>query len=107
MLKVVLASQVLEGLSLGLWDEEGSEDTGEHKGGVDLHDMVEPWVGASLGRCTTGSERSDSGLGDDGAQLTGGSRDTVGGGTIAGWEALAGNNEGGRIGACRLLVTSP
>ncbi len=101
MTKFVLASQILEGLSLGLWDEEGSEDTGEHEDGVDLHDMVEPWAGAGLGRCTAGSERSDGGLSDDGAHLARGGRDTVGGGTVAGWEALAGNNEGSCVGACR------
>jgi hypothetical protein len=68
--------QLLEGLALGLGDEEGGEDTAEHEQGVDLHDVVEP--GALVGGCcAAGAERSDEDLGDDGADFTGGSGDTV------------------------------
>lgn len=47
--EVVLARQLFEGLALGLWDEESGEDTAEHEECVDLHDVVEPWVGVGLG----------------------------------------------------------
>lgn len=36
------ASELLEGLALRLWDEEGCEDTEEHEQGEDLHDVVQP-----------------------------------------------------------------
>lgn len=48
--------------------------------------MVEP--GRLVGRSsTTGAQRTNEDLGDDGADLAGGGGDTVGGGTVAGWEA--------------------
>jgi hypothetical protein len=84
-----LAGELLEGLALGLGDEEGGEDTAQHEQGVDLHDVVEP--GAFVGGgCAAGSEGSDEDLGDDGADFAGGGGDAVGGGAVAGWEAWGG-----------------
>jgi hypothetical protein len=73
-----LAGELLEGLPLGLGDQKSGEDTAQHEQSVYLHDVVEP--GAFVGRgCAAGAEGSDEDLGDDGADLAGGSGDTVGG----------------------------
>ena len=60
-----------------------------------------PWgsgatSGTRLG--TAGSERGNSGLGDDSAQLAGGGRETVGCRSVSGREAFSGNDKGGRVG---------
>jgi len=66
---IVFTGEILESLSLGLWNEETSEDTGEHECGVDLHDMVEPRVSTGLvwagGDGASGSERCNGCLGND------------------------------------------
>lgn len=73
-----LAGELLEGLALGLGDEEGGEDTAEHEQGVDLHDVVEP--GALVGWSGAASAKgSDEDLGDNGADFSGGGGDAVGG----------------------------
>jgi hypothetical protein len=73
-----LAGELLEGLPLGLGDQESGEDTAQHEQSVDLHDVVEP--GALVGGgCAADTEGPDKDLGDDGADLAGGSGDTVGG----------------------------
>jgi hypothetical protein len=73
-----LAGELLEGLPLGLGDQEGGEDTAQHEQSVDLHDVVEP--GALVGGgCAAGAEGPDEDLGDDGADFAGGGGDTVGG----------------------------
>jgi len=75
---VPILGQILKSAALGLRDEESSEDTTEHEGREDLHNMVEPWarVSAILGQ-TASSQRRDGSLGDDGADLARGGRDTV------------------------------
>lgn len=100
MVHIVLSSQVLEGLSLGLWNEKAGEDTEEHESGVDLHDVVEPRAGVLVtGLESTSPERCNGGLGDDRTNLSGSGRDTVGGRTVTGWETFTGNNECGSVGS--------
>jgi hypothetical protein len=96
---VPVLSQVLKSAALGLRNEQGGEDTREHEGGEDLHDMVEPRAGVALDDISTGSQRRDGSLGDDGTDLAGASGDTVRGGTVAGGEALSGHDEGGGVGS--------
>lgn len=93
------ASKFLEGLALGLWDESSGEDTAQHEEGEDLKDVVEPRAFGGAGRGTLLTEGTEDALGDDGADLAGGGGEAVGGGAVAGWEALAGNDEGGGVGA--------
>lgn len=93
-----LASKLLEGLALGLGDEERGEDTAKHEESEDLEDVVEPRRGVGLGG-TANTERTNDDLSNDGTDLTGGGRETVRGGAVAGREALSGNDEGGGVGA--------
>lgn len=58
---VVLASEFLEGLPLGLWNEQSREASEKHEQGVNFEDVVEPWAGVT-GGSTTGPERSNSTL---------------------------------------------
>lgn len=94
-----LASQLLESLALRLWNQQCRCDTEQHEEGENLDDVVEPWRGIGLG-CAANAEGTDEGLGDNGTDLARGGRDTVRGGSVAGWEALARNNKGCRVGAC-------
>jgi len=100
---VVLTGKLLKSLALGFWDEEGSENTTEHEEGEDLHDVIEPWRAGGFvwtrGDEATGTERSDSSLSNDGADLSRGSGDTVGAGTVTSWEAFTRNDEGGSVGS--------
>ena len=105
-----LTSELLEGLALGLWDEKGGEDTAQHEESEDLDDVIEPWVLSSSSGArggTASTERTNDGLGDDRANLAGSGGETVGGGTVTGWEALSRNDESGSVGACdRMLVNA-
>lgn len=94
---IPVLGQVLKSAALGLRDEESGEDTGEHEGGEDLHDVVEPRALVRVGDVAAGSERSNGTLGDDGTDLARSSRDTVRGRPVAGGEALAGHDEGGSV----------
>ena len=96
-----LASQLLEGFALGLGDEEGGEETAQHKQREDLHDVVDPGRGGGTGGSSLGAaglERAEHTLGDDGADLSAGGGEPVRGGTVAGGEAFTGDDEGGRVG---------
>jgi hypothetical protein len=46
---VPVLRQVLKSAALGLRNEKSGEDTREHEGREDLHDVVEPWAGVVLG----------------------------------------------------------
>ena len=91
-----LARQFLERLTLRLRNQQCGKDTTQHEEGIDLHDVVEPWGSVRCG-CTADAERADDDLGDDGADFAGSSGQTVRGGAVAGWEALAGDDEGSSI----------
>ena len=93
-----LASELLEGLALGLRDEKRGEDTAEHEEGEDLEDVVEPRRGVGGGG-TANTEGTDKDLSDDGTDLARGGGDTVGSGTVASREALARDDEGSSVGA--------
>lgn len=92
----VLTGQLLEGLALGLGDEESGEDTAQHEQSEDLHNVLEPGSGRGVLGATV-NQRAKHTLGDNGANLARGGRDTVGGGTITGREALSGDDESGSV----------
>jgi hypothetical protein len=50
-------------------------------------------------RTGTNGESETYDLGDDGTELAGSSRDSVGGGTVASREDLSGDDEGGGVGS--------
>lgn len=94
-----LARQFLERLPLRFRNQEGEEDTAEHEKGKDFHDVVEPWRGIGRGGVTPNTEGPEDNLGDNGADLTGGGGETVGGGAVTRRETFAGYDEGGCVGA--------
>jgi hypothetical protein len=96
---IPILSQVLKSAALGLGNKKSGEDTAEHEGREDLHNMVKPWASGATFDGTASSQRRDGGLGDNGPDLTGGGRDTVGGRPVASREALSGHDEGGGVGA--------
>lgn len=96
-----LAREFLKSPSLGLRDQQGSEDTAQHEESEDLHDVVQPWAGSSASRArlsTTSSERTEHTLSDDSTDLASTSGDTVAGGSVTGRETFTGNDECGRVG---------
>jgi hypothetical protein len=60
---------------------------------TDLQNVRQELAGA-----TNVDEAGKADLSDDCAELTGGSRDTMGGGPVAGREDLTGDDEGGGVG---------
>lgn len=94
-----LARQLLERLPLRLGDQQRGEDTAEHEQRKDFHDVVEPWRRIGRGRVTPNTEGPEDNLGDDGADLTGGGGETVGGGAVARGETFTGYDERGCVGA--------
>lgn len=84
--------------TLRLWNEQSCEDTRKHEGREDLHNVVEPGIGV-LGGGTTGAERGNGTLGDDGTNLTRASGNSVRCRSVASWKALARNNESGGVGS--------
>ena len=109
---LVLTGEFLERLVLGLGEKEGREDTREHEQGEDLEDVVDP---SALASAVLELESHD--LSDDGTELSGRGRDSVGGGAVASGEDLqksqfsitieltgqgaylSGNDESGGVGA--------
>ena len=92
-----LTSKLLEGLALGLGDEESGEETEKHEEREDLEDVVEPWGGCRSCWCAALAEGSDDDLGDDGTDFAGGGGDTVGGRAVAGREAFSRDDESGSV----------
>jgi hypothetical protein len=93
------AGKLLEGLALGLGDEERSEDTEEHEEGEDLEDVVQPRRRVGGSGLSANTEGTNNDLSDDGTNLTRGGGETVGSGTVTSGEALSGDDEGGGVGA--------
>lgn len=91
--------ELFKGLALRLGDQEGGEDSAKHKEGENLHDVVDPRGRVVFGRVALGLEGAEHALGDDGADLAGGGRETVRGGPVACRETFAGHDEGGGVGA--------
>lgn len=86
-------SKLFQSLSLGLWNQHGGEDTAKHEESEDLHDVVHPRCRVVLGDVTLCLEGSKHTLGNNGANLAGGSRETVRGGSVTGREAFSRNDE--------------
>jgi hypothetical protein len=97
----VIPAQLLERLPLRLRNTQRSEDTQEHEQRIDLHDvsLVRVGLGSGLASRAFGAQFRDAGLSDDGTDFAHSGREAVGGGTVAGGEALAGDDEGCCVGA--------
>jgi hypothetical protein len=63
------ARELLEGLPLGLRNEESGEAATQHEESKDFHDVVEPWVWVVLGWVAVGSEGAKHSLSHDGTDL--------------------------------------
>lgn len=94
----VFAREFLEGLALGLGNQESGEDTAKHEESKNLHDVLEPRGVGGTSRSATVNERPEDTLSNDGADFARGSRETVRGGTVASREAFSRHDEGGGIG---------
>ena len=93
--------QFLQGLPLRFRDQQGGQGAQEHEQGEDLHDVVEPrgGLGAFGARGgADGAKGAEDGLGDDGADFARGGGYAVRGGSIAGWETFARDDERGCVG---------
>lgn len=97
---VILTAELFKSLAGGFGDKVCGEAAEQHEEGIDLKDVVHPRSRVGLGGAAAGAQGSDGTLADDGADLAGGSGDTVGGGTVTGGEHLTGDNKGGGVGAC-------
>ena len=96
---VILAAELLQSFALGLGDQQGGENSAEHKQSEDLHDVVQPRrVGAVL-FSTAVDQGTKHALRNDGTDLAGGGADTVRRGTVASREALARDDEGSSVGS--------
>ena len=103
-----LTGELLKGLASGLWDEERGKDTAEHEESKNLHDMIDPWVAGiadAVFLSTLDLEWPKHDLCDNGTDLARSCGDTVGSRTVAGGEALAGNDESGSIGPLECSVS--
>ena len=94
---LLLVREVLERPAVGLGQEEGGEEAGEHEEGEELEDVGDPVVGAGLAADVLQPGEAD--LGDDGTELARGGADAVRGRPVAGREDLAGDDERRRVGA--------
>jgi len=101
-----LTGKLFKSLALGLRDEESGEETEQHEKSEDLHDVRNEGkavlgvgtLGAS-GWSTSVLERTEHNLGNDGTDLSGGGRETVGGRSVTSGETLSGNDESSGVGA--------
>jgi hypothetical protein len=92
----IIPAQLLERLPLRLRDTQRREDTQEHEQRINLHDVSLVGVGwcSGLASCAFGAQFRDPGLSDDGTDFAHAGGETMGGGPVAGGEALAGDDEG-------------
>ena len=95
--KGIFTRECLEGESLGLRNAEGGEDSEEHEEGVDLQDVVEPWVCIRL-CCTANAKWSNGCLSNDRTDLSRSRRNTVRCASVSGRETFSRYDEGGCIG---------
>ena len=96
------ASQLLEGLPLGFWNQQRCEDAAQHEESEDLHDVVEPWSRVGGSRAPSVEWANDD-LRNDSTNFAGSSAETMRGGTITGGETFARHNEGCRVGAWKKI----
>jgi hypothetical protein len=94
---LVFIREFFQCLALGLGQEQGRGDTGEHEEGEDLEDVLDKRVGAAdvLQAC-------EPDLGKDRTELAGGGGDAVGGRAVAGRERLAGDDKRRGVWSCTL-----
>ena len=92
----IIPAQLLERLPLCLRNTKRREDTQEHEQRIDLHDVSLVRIGRCSGLASRafGAQFRDPGLPDDGADFAHAGGEAVGGGSVAGREALAGDDEG-------------
>ncbi|RUS20113.1 hypothetical protein BC937DRAFT_86334 [Endogone sp. FLAS-F59071] len=91
---LILSRQILERSASGFGDQKRGENASQHEEGKDLEKMVDPLVGAA-----NVFEGTEADLGNDSTKLATGCGNTVTSGAIASREHLAGDDEGGRVGA--------
>lgn len=96
---VILAAELLQRFALGLGDQQGGENSAEHKQSEDLHDMVQPGRVGAVFFSTTADQGTKHALRNDGADLAGGCADTVRRGTVPSREALSRDDEGSSVGS--------
>lgn len=89
----ILATQFLQGNPFRFGNTQCGEDTGEHKDGVDLQDVVEPRA-SRFGRRASDAERRDRRLSDYGSNFPHARGEAVRGRAVAGGETFAGYDEG-------------
>lgn len=85
--------ELFEGLALGLGDQQSREATQQHEQCENLENMIQPWGWVGGGRMPLDSERANDDLSDDGTDLSGCSRKTVGCRTVSGREAFSRDDE--------------
>lgn len=90
--------QLLQCLSLRLGNEAACENASEHERRVDLHDMVEPRRVRRARLSAPCSEGTDENLCDNGTNLSGSRRDSVGRASVPSWEDLTRYNKGRCVG---------
>lgn len=104
-LQIILSGKLLKSLASSLGNQPRGAETEKHEQSKDLHDVVQPRGAPSRVSLrerrvgADGAKRTEDDLSNDGTDLSGSSRDTVGGGAIASGEALSGNDEGRGVGA--------
>lgn len=94
---VILTAELLKSLAGRLGDEEGGEATEKHEESVNFQDVIHPRGSVILGS-TAGAEGGNGTLSNDGANLSGSSRDTVRGRSVAGGENFTRNDESSSVG---------
>lgn len=97
-LVVVFLANLLQSHSLGLRNQERCETSKQHEKSEDLDNVRKETVLVVLGTSVV-HQSTKTRLGNNGTNLTGGSRNTVGRRSVSGWETLTWDNESGGVGA--------
>lgn len=89
--------QLLERFASCLRYQKRGSDTAQHKESENLHDVIEPGCSRALADVSSLGHGREDDLCNDGADLSGSSREAVRRRAEAGWETLGGNYEGGCV----------
>lgn len=95
-----LTSKLLESLTGSLWDQKRGTKTKQHDQRKDLHDVIDPWSGSRTSSSRWRADRlewTEDNLCDNGTNLSGRGRDTVGGRAVTGWEDFSWHDEGSGV----------
>lgn len=95
---VVLFGDFFQSHPLGFGDDDRGEDTEQHEQSEDFHHVVQPTVLVVRGTAVV-DKSTNTGLSDDGTNLTRGGRQTVSRRPVSGREDFTGDNESGGVGA--------